>query len=182
MAKKNKTAWAGAGEKSQRFLAVRLKKVNGVINRFEQEVEHAVRRVREQSKRSSENLVKIFDELIETVGATELKNKALEKKDELMTEIKRISDEIVTNIRDFEFSFDASLIERAKQALIDAARALEQSEILEYAKGMVSDGKNQIFTYLQIPSQAEVDSLARKLVSLEKKLKVVSKHNTAKAA
>lgn len=181
MGKKVKSGWVGAQQKSQRFLALRLKKASGVINRFEKEVEKAVKKVRAQSKKSSDSVLKIFDELVASIGATELKNKAFSKKDDLIAEIKRISDEIVANIREFEFSFDASLITRARQALVDTVRTLQQSEVLEFARGKVSDGKNQLFTYLQIPSQAELDSLARKVVSIEKKLKVVSKQ-TNKAA
>ena len=35
---------------------------------------------------------------------------------------------------------------------------------------------DRFFTILKIPSQVEIDNLARKVLTLEKKLKVVTKH------
>lgn len=182
MGKKNKTKQARAEVTAQKYFAVRLSKVNNVINRFEKEVEKAVKRVTAQGKKSSESVIKIFDEVVSSLGANDLRSKAIEKKDEVISEIRRLSDEIVDSIREFEFNFDASFFNRVRQILLDSVRTLQNSEILEIAKGKVTDGKNQIFSYLQIASQAEVDSLSRKVISLEKKLKVVSKQSGQAAA
>lgn len=178
MATKTKSKLTGV-VLSQHFFSERFKQINGVISRFENEVEKAVRSVRQQSKRSSENILKIFDEVIASIGATDIKNKAFEKKDELVADIKRLSDDIVDNIKNFDLTFDTTILTKLKDNLSSTIKRIQQSEVVEYAVNKVNDGKNQIFSFLQIPSQVEIDNLSRKVVSLEKKLKVVTKHSKA---
>lgn len=157
-------------------LQSRLGKVNQIINKFEVEVEKAIQKVKEQSKKSSNTLAKIFDDLFENVGGTSFKNKAFEKRDELKQEIKRLSEELTHNIKNFEINFDYSLFMKIKENTQSLIHKLQESELLEYAKGKVSDTKNQVMHFFKIPSQVEIDDLNRKVSRLEKKLKIISDH------
>ncbi len=64
--------------------------------------------------------------------------------------------------------------EALKEGAINLASTLQttitQNQISDLTKGWVSDTKNQVLHWLNIPSQHEVDQINRKLKTLEKRL------------
>lgn len=52
----------------------------------------------------------------------------------------------------------------------------QDMELVEFAKVKVSDTRRQLLSALQIPSQDDVNSLSQKVVSLEKKLGALKRH------
>ncbi len=161
---------------AQNFLAERLHQANGIVSKFEKEVEKAIKSVRTQGKRSTKKIMKSFDEIIDRLGAGDIKNMAVEKTDELRKEIVKISDEIVSTIRGIELGFDRTMFKTIRQSLTGLVQKVQDLEIVEFAKGKVADTKNQVLTFLHIPSLADLDTLARKVVSLERKLGLVASH------
>ena len=121
--------------------------------------------------------MKTLDEIIETLGGNELKAMAVEKTEELKKEISREIKNLVGNFKGIDLGSAQDQVFGAIKDNVGAALSrVQDSEMLEYAKGKVHDTKNQVFSMLNIPSQVEVDNLTRKLVSLEKKLSKISKH------
>jgi hypothetical protein len=166
----------GNQKKVQSFFVDSLNQVNGIINKFEKEVEKAIRNVRSKGKKSTKTIIKSFDEIIDRLGAGDIKNLAVEKTDELKKEIAKLSEDIVENIRNIELNLDASVFKNIRQGLNSLLQKVQDLEIVEFAKGKVADTKNQFLTLLRIPSLADLDSLSRKVISLERKLGVVEQH------
>jgi hypothetical protein len=52
----------------------------------------------------------------------------------------------------------------------------QDMELVEFAKVKVGDTRRQLLSALQIPSQDDVNSLSQKVVSLEKKLSTLKRH------
>ena len=148
-----------------------------VGNLLEKELSKALRTARKQSTHSKEKVMKNIDDLMDKVGASELKDKAIKKTDAFTRELLKASKEFVDNFKSMDIELEDSL-ENIKdgvtERLQDAVDQMQGSEFFEFAKGKFSDTKNQVFTVFNIPSQADVDRLARRVVSLEKKLKTLS--------
>lgn len=118
--------------------------------------------------------MKNLDEIMDSIGAADIKNRAVEKTDELTKEMKKL----VKNFKKLDLNNLAEnpVIENIMDNVNAAISRVQDLEVIEYAKEKVTDTKNQFFTLLNIPSQVDVDNLTRKLVALEKKIKTISKH------
>ena len=121
-------------------------------------------------------MMKNFDGLIESLGAADIKNKAVEKTDELTQEMKKL----VKSFKKLDLNQLAEnpVIENIMGNVNAALSRVQDLEVIEYAKEKVTDTKNQFLTLFNIPSQVDVDNLTRKLVALEKKVKTMSKNKS----
>ena len=120
-----------------------------------------------------------IDEIIETLNATELRDLAMEKKAEWTKEIKKICKDVVKNFKNLDAHLaDNALLDSVKENLNEALNRVTHSDVLENAMTKVADTKNQVFSILNIPTQTDIETLTRKVVVLEKKLKTISKHKS----
>ena len=120
-----------------------------------------------------------IDEIIETLNATELRDLAMEKKAEWTKEIKKIFKDVVKNFKNLDAHLaDNALLDSVKENLNEALNRVTHSDVLENAMTKVADTKNQVFSILNIPTQTDIETLTRKVVVLEKKLKTISKHKS----
>jgi len=120
--------------------------------------------------------MKNFD-IFDRVGAAEFKSYAKQKRDEVTKEFKKVSKDFVDNVKTLDLKFvDADVLENIKDNINNAITRVQDLEVLETAKEKVSDARNQMFTILNIPSQNEVNSLIRKVATLEKKVNALKKH------
>lgn len=153
-----------------------LSGLNNILQSIEGGVEKAVSTVREQGMKTGANVIKGFDSLSDNAF-----EKTDEIKGELKKEIKRIrklSGNLLESLKGMDVNLDTSVIlTKIRENLGQAFTRAQELEMVEFARGKISDTKNQVFTMLQIPSQVELDILARKVVSLEKKIKTISKHS-----
>lgn len=119
--------------------------------------------------------MKTFDEIVETLGATEIKNFAFAQKKVLTKEFKKI----VNNMKhvDLESIAELPAVEALKDNLTNAMNKVQDNEVFEYAKNKVADTKKTVLSVLNIPTNDDVESLTRKLASLEKKLQSLSRHS-----
>lgn len=127
--------------------------------------------------------MKTLEEIIETLGASEFTNKAVEKTEEITKGLTKEFKTLVGQIKNIDLNHlaDSSVVEAIKDNVGTALSRVQEIEMLEYAKGKVHDTKNSVFAMLNIPSQVEVDNLTRKLVALEKKLSKISKSKARSA-
>lgn len=153
------------------FLKGRLQKINKVLGKFEAEVEKAVTKFMKRGEKSSQLLRKQFDEIIEKISASDFYSKANEKSEEILSEIKRLADEAVAKLKDFDIRVAKPLIKEIRQNIEELISKLQSAEIVEIARDRVVNTKNQLLTVLSIPSQKDVDDLSQKVVRLEKKIK-----------
>lgn len=136
-----------------------------VIDRFESELGRAVDSVKDKGQKSKDLVMKNIDQLIDNLGALDLKNKAIEK-----------TNEFVENLKDLNLNFNQAKFEDLTEKISVAMSNVQDLEVVEYAKGKMTDTKNHLFSMLNIPSKVDVDHLSRKVVSLEKKVKSISRH------
>ncbi|MBI4412190.1 MAG: hypothetical protein HY541_06880 [Deltaproteobacteria bacterium] len=168
-----------AGTKSKkgnqgRFFKERLAQVNRVIEKLESEVEKAVARLMKRSEKSSLVLKKNFDEIIEKISSSDLYSKATAKKEELQKEIRHLADDVVSKIKSFDFRVANPLLSEIRGNLDQIVEKLQKTDLVSVAKDKVIDTRDHMLNVLSIPSQKEVSELSKKVVSLEKKLKVLT--------
>lgn len=188
MANKRKTNGSktnGSTHKVQSLFTDGLSGLNNILQSIEGGVEKAVSTVRKQGLKTGASVVKGFDVLSDNINVSDIRDKAFEKtdelKDELKKEIKRIrklSGNLLESLKGMDVNLDTSVVlSKIRENLSLVYTRAQELEMVEFAKGKISDTKNQVFTMLQIPSQVELDNLVRKVVSLEKKIKTISKHS-----
>lgn len=169
----------------QSLFADGMSGLGNILQSIEDGVEKAVSTVRKQSLKTGATVVKGFDTLSDNMNVSDIRDKAFEKtdeiKDEFKKEIKRIrklSGDLLESLKGLDVNLDTSVVlSKIRDNVSHVFTRAQELEMVEFAKGKISDTKNQVFTMLQIPSQVELDNLARKVVSLEKKIKTISKHS-----
>jgi len=166
-------------KKSTPPLQASLEGFGEMFLKLEGELERTVRTVRKHGRQSGEMVMKNLDYLFETIGASEFKDKAVEKTEELTQELKNL----VGNIKDMDINLvENPVVDAIKDNVSSALSRVQDLEVVEMAKEKVVDTKNQFFSLLNIPSQVDVDNLSRKIVALEKKVKSISKHRNRRSS
>lgn len=119
-----------------------------------------------------DDMMKSLDGLLETLKTADLGSKAKEKGRALEKELKKY----VKTLKSLDANFtQTAVFEALLDNVNDVLGRVQDLEVLEFAKGKVSDTKHQIFSMLDIPSQIDVDHLTRKISHLEKKVNTLSK-------
>lgn len=169
------TEHKGRQEGGHQFLKERFNRINGIITKLETEVEKAVGKFMKQGEKSSRVLKKNFDEILERISASGIYSKATEKTEEITREIRRLADEVVGKMKRFDLKTANNLIREIRGNVEELVEKLQSTELVEMAKDKAISTRDQMLNVLHIPSQKEVDDLSRKVVSLEKKVKTLTK-------
>lgn len=113
-----------------------------------------------------------LEDLMDTLGAADIKNLAVEKTDELTKGAKKF----IKNIKQLDKNLvEHPVLDAIKDNFNVALDRVNDLEVLEFAKGKVVNTRNQVLSVLNVPTQVEMDNLTRKMASIEKKLKTISK-------
>ncbi|MBI2339543.1 MAG: hypothetical protein HYU99_04120 [Deltaproteobacteria bacterium] len=156
------------------FFKERLIRINGVIGRLEGEVEKAVSKFMKRGEKSSRLLKRNFDEIVEKISSSDIYSRAAAKKDELQREIRHLADEVVAKLKKFDIQVANPLLKEVRINFEQIVDKLQSSNLVETAKERVVTTRDQVLHVLSIPSQKEVDDLSKKVVTLERKLKVIT--------
>lgn len=157
-----------------KFLKERLTRINGVIGKLETEVEKAVEKFMKRGEKSSRVLKKNFDEIIGKISESGIYSKASEKTEEITKEIRRIADDIVSKLKNFDLKSTNNVIREIRENLEELVEKIQVNGFVEKAKDTAISTRDQVLNVLKIPSQKEVDLLSRKVVKLEKKVKTLT--------
>lgn len=160
---------------TKKFLKTRIAKIDKILGRFETQVEKAVSKFKKRGEKSSKVLKKNFDEIIDRISSNEIFSKATAKKDELQQEIVNLAEDVVSKIKKFDLRVANPLLREIRANLDQVVEKLQNVELVEVAKDTVKTTRDQVLNVLNIPSQKDVSSLNRKVTSLEKKIKVLSR-------
>ncbi|EKD41429.1 MAG: hypothetical protein ACD_73C00723G0002 [uncultured bacterium] len=163
------------------YFSQKLGKVNQVLGKLEGEIEKKLNQIKKQSEKSSKLIKKNFDEIVDKIGAAEIYSKASEKTEGLTKEVKKVADEIVAKIKKIDLSKTQDILNDVRTNIDQLVNKLSQAEVVEQAKEKAVSTRNQVLHILNVPTKTEVDSLTKKVGSLEKKIKVLST-KTAEAA
>ncbi len=160
--------------KAQDFLKLRLEKMNEILNRLEGEVESLVKRLVKQGERSSRELRKNLDEVLKRFKKIDLYTKAQETTEGFDRELRRLADEVVSKVKGLEIApsgfTSKKLLRDARKNLNAFVNVFEKNDFLSRAKLKAENTRDEVLSFLKIPSQAEVEKLERKVVALEKRL------------
>lgn len=162
-------------QQQSRFFRQRLGKINKVIGKLEGEVEKAVERFMKQGEKSSRVLRKNFDDILGRIGASDIYSKATEKTEELTREARRLADEIVAKVKNFDLKKANTVLAEIRANIDEIVEKIQSNGFVEIAKDKAINTGKQVLTLLKIPSQDEVNQLSRKVTSLEKKIKTLTK-------
>ncbi|MDO8518725.1 MAG: phasin family protein [Deltaproteobacteria bacterium] len=165
----------GHDEGGHQFFKERLNRINFVIGKLEAEVEKAVEKFMKRGEKSSRVLKKNFDEILEKISGSGIYSKATEKTEEITKELRRIADEVVSKVKGFDLKAANNLIREVRANVEDLVEKIQANDLVEKAKDKAITTRDQVLNVLRIPSQKEVDDLSRKVVSLEKKVKTLTK-------
>lgn len=161
------------------FLKGRISQINKVIGKFETEVEKAVNKFMKRGEKSSQVLRRNFDEILEKISSSDLYSRATEKKEELVREFRKLSDDVVSKVKKFDLRGAKSVLKEIRASLDEFVAKLQSTEIVEKAKEQVVTTRNQLLSVLSIPSQKDVAELTQKVTRLEKKIKTLSEKAAA---
>ncbi len=160
------------------FLKQRLEKVNAILGRLEDEVEGIFKKLVKRGERSSKEIRKNFDEILKKVKKINLYSKAQAKTGDLEKEVRKLADEIIGKLKSLEIAPSGF---SAKKVLKDARKNVEKfvanfekSEWFEKAKNTAQNTRVNLLSVLNIPTQAEVEKLEKKIHNLEKRLHTIS--------
>lgn len=158
-----------------KFFRERLTRINKVIEKLEAEFEKAIGKFMKQGEKSSRVLRKNLDEILERISTSDIYSRATEKTEELTREAKKVADEIVSKVKGFDLKRANTFFKDIRGNIDELMGKIQNTEIVEKAKGRAINTRNQFLSVLSIPSQDEVSELSRKVGSLEKKIKTLSK-------
>ncbi len=169
----------GKVEQAKRSIAHKIEQINGVINRFENEVESLIKRMVKQGERSRRELRKNFDDLLSRLRSNELVSLATETRDEIEREVRRVAEEIVGVVKEIEkvpgkINF-GEILNDARRNFGSLVDQFHENDLIQRAKSTVRQSRKELLGILSIPSQDEVEKLERKIVSLEKRLSHLSR-------
>ena len=156
------------------FLKLRLDNINNILGRFEKEVEGIFKKLVRQGEKSSRDLRKNFDDVIKKVRKTGIYAKAQEKTEDFEKEVRKLADDVVGRVKNLELGqglFSAKKIFKDVRKSFNAfVHKIEKADFVEQAKEKAESTRNDILSFLSIPSQNEVERLEKKIVSLEKRI------------
>ncbi len=160
------------------FLKLRLDNINNILGRFEKEVEGIFKKLVRQGEKSSRELRKNFDDVIKKVRKTDIYTKAQEKTEDFEKEVRKLADDVVGRVKNLELGqglFSAKKIFKdIRKTFNTFVSKIEKVDFLEQAKEKAESTRNDILSFLSIPSQNEVERLEKKIVSLEKRIQNLS--------
>ena len=169
-----------AGKKQHnQFLKSRLNTINKVVGKFENEVEKALEKFVLKGEKSSQILRKNFDDIFDKISATPFYSKATEKTEEFSKELKKIADEVVDKLKNFDLNKALPVLKEVRANIDELVNKLQAMDFVEKAKKQAKKSKNQFLSVLSIPTQDDIEQLSRKVTSLEKKIKVLSHKKAA---
>ncbi len=156
------------------FLKLRLDNINNILSRLEKEAEGLFKRLVRQGEKSSRDIRKNFDDIFKKVRKTDLYAKAQEKTEDIEKEVRRLADDIVSRVKSLELGhgfFNTKKIFRDIRKNFEALVArFEKGNFFSQAREKAENTRNEILSFLSIPSQDEVERLEKKIVSLEKRI------------
>ena len=165
--------------KSKDVLNFKIKEINYIMGRLEQEVEDLFKKLVQKGEKSSKDLRKNFDDILGKVKKFEIYTKAQEKTEDFEKEIRRLADDIVGKVKTLEImpgNFNAKrMIRDARKGIESFVQVLEKSDLVSVAKHKAQDTKNGILSVLKIPSQREVEKLEGRIKNLEKRIQNLSR-------
>lgn len=161
------------------FLKERLAQINKVIEKLEGEVEKAVNRFMRRGEKSSKVIKKNFDEVLERISNSDLYYKATEKTEELTKEVRRLADDVIDKLKGFDIKVANTLLKDIRGNVDEIVEKIQDTGLVEFAKDKAVTTRKQVLNVLNIPSQEEVSKISRKVVSIEKKLKTLSRRRAA---
>lgn len=165
--------------KSKDFLNSRIKEINSIMGRLEQEVEDVFKKLVQKGEKSSKNLRKNFDGILAKVKKFGIYTQAQETTEDIEKEIRRLADDIVSKVKGLEIkpgSFNAKrMIKEARKGIENFVQVVEKSDLVSVARHKARDTKNGILSVLKIPSQKEVEKLEDRIKNLEKRIQNLSR-------
>ena len=163
---------------SQDFIKTSFNQINGVLNRFESEVELLLKNIVKRGELSSRELRKNFDQLLLKIKKNKLYNKAQSRTLDLEKEVAKLADDLVSrfkNIEVYKGSLNSNKILKDARVKLDSfVGHLEKSALLSKAIHSAKNSRASLLSALKIPSQGEVEKLERKISTLEKRLQTLS--------
>lgn len=171
-----------AGRIVNKTFTTQMERINKVIERLESEVEKTLGSFVQKGEESSRVLKKNFDEILEKISTTELYTMASEKTEGLQKEVRKLADEVVARLKNFDLRVASSIFSDVRVNVEQMIEKIQAAGILETAKAKANDTKNQVLHALNIPSLEEVSRLDRKLTSLERKINTLSRTAKKKQA
>ncbi len=160
------------------FLKLRLNKVNSILGRLEDEVEGIFKRLVKKGESSSKEIRKNFDEILKRVRKISFYSKAQTKTGNLEREVRKLADEVISKLKSLEIApsgFSAKKILKDTRKNIESfVSKFEKNEWVEKAKNTAQNTRVNLLSVLNIPSQAEVEKLEKKIHNLEKRLHHIS--------
>ncbi|MBF0491249.1 MAG: YtxH domain-containing protein [Deltaproteobacteria bacterium] len=164
--------------KSKDFLNFRIKEINSIMSRLEQEVEDIFKKLVQKGEKSSKGLRKNFDDILGKVKKLGIYTKAQEKTEDFEKEIRRLADDIVEKVKGLEIkpgNFNAKrIIKDARKGIEGFVQVVEKSDLVSVARHKAQDTKNGILSVLKIPSQKEVEKLEGRIKNLERRIQNLS--------
>lgn len=93
------------------------------------------------------------------------------QRERLVKEVHGLAGEIVNRVGDATFFRNRDqLVKEVRNHMDSIISSLNRSELISKALGAASDTKNEILSFLNIPSQRELSTLQKRLNQLEKKM------------
>lgn len=157
------------------FVEKRLARVNRILGKLEGEFEHAVKRVIAKGERSSGDLRKNFDEILDWVKTGNLYAIASGTKDNFETEIARLKTEALDRIRDLEALNPQGFFSEVKQGLSGFVEKIQETSLFEEVRVQAEKSRGQLLQVLNLPDRKNFDHVSDKVTRLEKKLQALSK-------
>ena len=154
-----------------------LKQINKVISKFELEAEKVLKRLVTQGRRSRQELRRNFEDLFAKikVGNFGLNAKGVE----IEKEVRRLADEVLNRFKDIEFLPQSEAVTKVftdiRKNLTSFVEVLRENGLVEKAKHLMEDARENILVSLSIPTQKDVQKLERKITTLEKRLSTLVK-------
>lgn len=175
-AKKSKKTQVEASHKD--FLKLRIDNINNILGRLEKEVEGIFKKLVRQGEKSSRELRKNFDDIFKKVRKTDIYTKAQEKTEDIEKEVRKLADDVVSRVKNLELGqglFSAKKIFKdVRKSFESFVSKIEKADFVGQAKEKAESTRNEILSFLSIPSQNEVERLEKKIVSLEKRIQSLS--------
>lgn len=162
-------------DKHKAFLNLRVEKVNQIINRLEGEVERAVKKLISKGEKSSKEMLRTFDEMLEWIKNGQIYAIASGTKDSLEAEIAKVKKETLSRVREFESIASKTIFSEVKNDLATLIDRVNGSSLVDTVKSQAEKSRNQLFEVLHIPDQRQVEQVASRVARLEKKIQSLSK-------
>lgn len=164
-----------SANRNKLFLKTRIEKMNTVLNKLETEFEKAIKGVLAKGEKSSHELRKTFDEILEWVKNGQLYALASGTKDSVELELRRLKKETLERMKELDFVKSQEFFNEIRTNFVSFLDRFQASPIVETVKTQAAKSKNHILEALNIPNQRELDEISVKVGRLEKRVQALSK-------